>query len=297
MATLYTLVESNKRKTQILMIFLFALILSLGWIFSEIFNSKIILYFSFFLALFQNFLAFWYSDKIVLALTKAKPIEKRDNPRLYRIVENLCITAGLPLPKIYILEEQQPNAFATGRDEKHAAIAVTKGLLEKLEKVELEGVIAHEISHIKNRDILLQSVIIVLVGFIIILTDIFWRMSFWGRREKRKKGGELFSFLGILVIILAPLVAKLIQLAISRKREFLADASGALLTRYPEGLASALEKIAKDQTPMRAASNSTAHLFIANPFKGREKTGWLAKLFMTHPPIEERIRALRQMSI
>jgi heat shock protein HtpX len=233
-------------------------------------------------------------------MTGAIPIKKEDNPELYRIVENLCITAGLPLPKIYILNESQPNAFATGRDPNHAVVVITRGLLEKLEKTELEGVIAHELSHIGNRDIFLSTVIVVLVGIVTILSNWFFRISFWGGRrdsDSERSGGAILALLGILAAILAPIAATLIQLAISRKREFLADSSGALLTRYPEGLARALEKISADPNTLRVANNSTAHLYIASPFRGKQVKNWLTKLFMTHPPIEERIKALRDLEV
>ena len=232
-------------------------------------------------------------------MTRAQLIKKEDNPELYRIVENLCITAGLPLPKIYIINENQPNAFATGRDKNHAVVAVTRGLLEKLERVELEGVLAHELSHIGNRDILLATVIVILVGVIAFLSHWFLRISFWGGRSRnsRGSGGGLLLFLGLIAAILAPIAATLIRLAISRKREFLADASSALLTRYPEGLARALEKISSDPNPLRVAGNSTSHLFIVNPFRGEQKANWFFKLFMTHPPVEERIQALRGIKI
>ncbi len=234
-------------------------------------------------------------------MTHAKPVTFEENPELYRIVENLCITAGLPMPKIYILPELAPNAFATGRDPKNAAIAVTEGLLRKLDRSELEGVIGHELSHIGNRDVLLQTVVVVLVGTVSILADIFTRTAFWNGGRRDDENGGIFSailmLIGIVFIILSPLIAQLIQLAISRKREFLADASSALLTRYPEGLARALEKIVADPTPMRYTSTATAHLYIANPFKGKQSQSWLVKLFMTHPPVEERIKALREMSV
>lgn len=219
------------------------------------------------LAIFQSFLSYWYSDKIVLLMTGAKSIEKRDAPELYRIVENLAITAGLPTPKIYILDENQPNAFATGRDKDHAIISVTRGLLEKLDKQEIEGVISHELSHIGNKDMFLQTVVVVLVGVVAILSNWFLRINFRrGRRDREEgKNGGILMVLGIIGAILAPIAATLIQLAISRKREFLADATGALLTRYPEGLASALEKISGDQNPLRVANSSTAHLFIEDP--------------------------------
>jgi len=300
MANLYTHAESNMRKTWLLMTSFLIFVIFLGWIFSYLLEDQIYLIIAVFLAFFQSFFSYWYSDKIILAISKARPIEKKDNPELYRIVENLCITAGLPLPKIYIIDEAQPNAFATGRDKNHAVVAVTRGLLEKLEKTELEGVISHELAHIGNKDMLLQTVVVILVGIIAMLSNFFLRISYWGGRrdeKERSSAGAILMFLGIIAAILAPLAATLIQLAISRKREFLADATGALLTRYPEGLARALEKIASDPNPLRVASNSTAHLFIANPFRGKQALGWLAKLFMTHPPIQERIKALREMSI
>jgi len=292
MATLYTQAEKNIRRTWILMTSFLIFIIFLGWIFSRAFESPVILYFAVFLAIFQSFISYWYSDKIVLAMTKAKPIEKKDNPELYRIVENLCIAAGLPLPKIYIIDEDQPNAFATGRDKEHAVVAVTRGLLERLEKAELEGVIAHELAHIGNKDMLLQTISVTLVGFVAILSDLFLRMSRFSYKRDRERGSEILFIFAILASILAPLAAQLIHFAISRKREFLADATGALITRYPEGLARALEKIASYPRSMKVASNATAHLFIVNPFRGSK----IANLFSTHPPIEERIKALREMS-
>ncbi|HDJ30614.1 MAG TPA: zinc metalloprotease HtpX [bacterium] len=280
------------------MAFFVVFIIALGWLFSYVLGNSIILVIAIIFAFIMNIGSYWYSDKVVLAMTHAKPIKKEDNPELYRIVENLCITAGLPLPKIYILEEWQPNAFATGRDANHAAIAVTRGLLEKLDRTELEGVIAHELSHIKNKDILLQTVVVVLAGIVAWVSHWFLRISFWGgRRQERGKGGAIILLIGIIAAILAPLAATLIRLAISRKREFLADASGALLTRYPEGLARALEKIAADTERMKVANNSIAHLFIASPFRGKEAKSWFINLFRTHPPIEERIKALRGMEM
>jgi len=293
MATLYTHAESNTRKTWILLTGFVLFIILLGWFFSYVLENSLFLIIAVVLSVVQTFLSYWYSDKIVLALTGAKEIQKRDNPELYRLVENLCITAGLPLPKIYIVNESQPNAFATGRDENHAVVAVTRGLLEKLDRTELEGVIAHELSHIGNKDVLLDSVLVVLVGVVALLSRMFLRFGRFGggRKRDRKSGGfALLMVLGVVGAILAPIIASLIRLAISRKREFLADATGALLTRYPEGLASALEKISADPNLMRRADNSTAHMYIANPFK---KTS----LFSTHPPVEERVAALRGMKI
>jgi len=297
--TLYTYAESNLRKTWFLMTGFLILIIALGWLFSYLFGNQNILFFAVIFSILTSVSSYWYSDKIVLSLMKAKPIEKRDNPELYRIVENLCITAGLPLPKIYIIEEPQPNAFATGRNANHAVVAVTRGLLNKLERVELEGVIAHELSHIGNKDMLLQTIVVVLVGIVALLSNFFLRISFFGggRRDSKGSGGSLLAILGLVAAILAPIAATLIQLSISRKREFLADGTGALLTRYPEGLALALEKISADPNPLRVANNSTAHLFIASPFRGKEAKSWFTKLFMTHPPIGERIEALRQLKI
>ncbi|MBZ9569662.1 M48 family metallopeptidase [Patescibacteria group bacterium] len=296
--TLYTLAESNIRKTWLYLIFFFCFIIFLGWIISYSLQNWGIFWIALIFSILMNFFAYWYSDKIVLAMTKAKKIEKRDNPELYRIVENLCITAGLPLPKIYIINEQQPNAFATGRDPKRAVIAVTQGLIDKLERAELEGVISHELAHIGNRDILLATAIVVLVGMVVLMTDFFFRISFWesGSRRRREKG-SIMGLIALILAIFAPLFATLIRLAISRKREFLADASGILLTRYPEGLTRALEKISKDQTPLRVANDATSHLYIVNPFRGRERKSWLHRLFMTHPPPGDRIKALRGMKV
>ena len=296
MATLYTQADSNIRKTWILLTLFLVFIISLGWFFSYILDDSIFLIGAVIISIFQSFASYWYSDKIVLLITGARPIEKNDNPELYRIVENLAITAGLPIPKIYIINDSQPNAFATGRDEKHAVVAVTRGLLEKLERAELEGVIAHELSHIGNRDMLLGTVVVTLVGVIALLSRFFLRISFFGggRRRKSRGSGGLLVILGVVGAILAPIVATLIQLAISRKREFLSDASGALLTRYPEGLARALEKISRDSTPLKRADPSTAHLYITNPFKEKNR---LSKWFSTHPPVGERTRALRGMKV
>lgn len=242
-----------------------------------------------------NFASYYWSDKIVLGISSAKPIAKKDNPEIYRTVENLCIAAGLPLPKIYIINDSAPNAFATGRDPKHAAIAFTSGILEKLNKQELEGITAHELSHVGNRDTLLMAVVSVLVGTIALLTDFFMRSMLYGGRDRDSKGNQLFMILAIVAAILAPIVATLIQLAVSRRRELLADASGVLLTRYPQGLASALTKISADKEPLEVANRGTAHLYIVNPLKGKEAKAWLAGLFNTHPPIKERIKILLSM--
>ena len=272
------------------------LVIALGWVIGYILQSPGVLYFAVVLAVVMNLVAYWNSDKIALAISRAKPIGHNDNQNLYHIIENLCITAGLPMPRVYIISSMQINAFATGRDPKHAAIAVTEGALAKLNKNELEGVIAHELSHIGNRDILVSTVIVVLAGIIAIMADWGLRASFFGGRgDNDREGGSLLLLLGLVVALLAPLASTLMRLAVSRKREYLADASGVLLTRYPEGLAGALEKIRDDHDQLRTATNATAHLFISSPFKDKQKTGWLVKLFSTHPPIEDRIRILRGM--
>jgi heat shock protein HtpX len=297
MATLYTQAESNARKTWILMSFFFVLIIILGYLIGYYLRASFILPIAVIFSVFTSFGSYWYSDKIVIAMTKAQPIKKEQSPELYRLVENLCIAAGLPLPKIYILNESQPNAFATGRDANHAVIAVTKGLLEKLEKTELEGVIAHELSHIGNKDMLLQTVVVTLAGIIALMAQLFFRMSRFGGGSRRGKGNAIFLIILIIAAILAPLAATLIKLAISRKREFLADATGALLTRYPEGLARALEKISTDTNPLRVANSSIAHLFISAPFRAEEKQNWFANLLRTHPLTIDRVKALRDMRV
>jgi heat shock protein HtpX len=246
----------------------------------------------------MNIASYWYSDKIAISLARAVPASPAQYPELHRIVENLAITAGLPKPKLYIIPDMAPNAFATGRNATHASVAVTQGLLTLLDRSELEGVLAHELSHIGNRDILLQSVVAVLVGFIAIIADMFTRSMFWGggHRDEDNRGSNVLAIVGIVFIILSPIIAQLIQLAISRKREFLADASGALLTRYPDGLANALRKISSYKAPMVHASNATAHMYISNPFGAKAFSG-ITRLFMTHPPVEKRIAALTDMHI
>ena len=297
--SLYSQQDSNIRKTWFLMTGFLVVVIEVGWAFAQIYGNSVVLYVAVAFSLLMNFFSFWYSDKIVLKMSGAKPVEKNDNPELYRLVENLCITAGLPLPKIYVINDPAPNAFATGRNKEKAVVAVTSGLLERLDRTELEGVIAHELSHIGNRDILISTVVVVLVGFVALLSDFFLRFTIWGGRGRDREGDAraqmIMMLIGIALAILAPIAAALIQLAISRKREFLADASGALLTRYPEGLASALEKISQYPASMKRANRATAHLYISSPFRGKKATGFMAKLFMTHPPVEERVKALRGM--
>jgi len=295
MATLYTHKDSNIRKTWFLMLTFLIVVIGLGWFASGYFGNPLILYGAVAFSFVMNFVSFWYSDKIALASAGAQPVTLQSAPELWRIVENLAITAGIPMPKLYIIDDPAPNAFATGRNPEHGAVAVTTGLLRILDKNELEGVIAHELSHIGNRDTLVMTVVVVLLGFVTLVSDFFFRAHLFGGGDRDSRGNAIVMLLGIALAVLAPLIASLIQLAISRKREFLADASGALLTRYPEGLASALAKISHYGRPLQKANHATAHLFIANPFGGEEeqKTGFLEKLFMTHPPVEERIKALR----
>jgi len=300
---MYGEISSNKRKSVLLAIIFIALIIFLGWIFDQIYGggrtySGLIMAVA--LSLVMTVISFFSGDKIALSISGAKEIKHDDNQYLFHIVENLCITSGLPMPKIYLIPDPAINAFATGRDPKHASIAVTTGALQKLTNEELEGVIAHELSHIKNYDIRFMMLVAVMVGAIAIFADFMLRTGgiARGRDNDREGGSQLFAILmivGIVLAILSPLIAELIKLAISRKREFLADASGALLTRYPDGLANALEKIAVENLPMRKTSTATAHMFIANPFKGGKKK--FTALFSTHPPVEERIQKLRTMGV
>jgi heat shock protein HtpX len=298
MATLYTLQNLNTRKTWFLMSVFFVMVMMIGWLASMYFRSPAILYGFVFFSIFMNILSYWFSDSIVLSMSGAKEISHNTHHDLWNVVENLCITAGLPMPKVYVIDDPAPNAFATGRNKDHAAVAVTTGLLGMMNRNELEGVIAHELSHIGNKDILLQTVVVVLVGFVTLLADFFMRSMFWGGGRDRddSRAGAIMLVIGIVLSILAPIFAQLIQLAISRKREFLADASGALLTRYPEGLASALEKISGYSQGMRNVNRATAHLFIASPFGPAGFHGKVSTLFMTHPPVEERIKTLREMA-
>lgn len=299
MATIYTHSDANIRKTWFLMSAFLIVVILIGYAFSWYFQSSVILYVAVAFAVLMNVFSYWYSDKIVIKMTKARPISRESHREVWNIVENLSITAGLPMPKLYILDDEAPNAFATGRNPEHAVVAVTTGILTLLNRTELEGVLAHELSHIGNRDMLVSTVAVVLVGFVAILADIFIRMTFFGGGRGGNRDGRLQLILliaGIAAAVLAPIAARLIHLAISRKREFLADASGALLTRYPEGLASALEKIAVYTKPMKGASHATAHLFIANPFGKEGKKGFkskMSKLFSTHPDVKDRVRALR----
>jgi heat shock protein HtpX len=295
MATLYTHQGENIRKTWLLMTVFLVIVIAIGYGVSWYMNNSVIVYIAVGFALFMNVLSYWYSDKIVLTMTGAKPVTREEYFDLYNIVENLSITAGLPMPKVYVVEDASPNAFATGRNPEHAVVAVTTGLMQILDKSELEGVVAHEMAHIGNRDMLLMTVAVVLAGFVAILADFLMRSVLFGGGNNRDRH-PAFLIIAIAGIILAPLAAQLIQLAISRKREYLADATGAMLTRYPEGLASALEKISSHARPMKKASHATAHLFISDPFaEGQKRTlgQKIGGLFQTHPPASERVRRLR----
>jgi heat shock protein HtpX len=294
MSTLYTEQDKNISKTWILMGLFLAVVVALGYFISYYYNSPGILYFAIGFSLVMNIFSYWFSDKVVLAISSAVEAKHDEYTDLYHIVENLSITAGLPMPKIFIINDVSPNAFATGRDKNHAVVVVTTGLLQLLNKTELEGVIAHELSHIGNNDILLSTIVVVLVGFISILANMFMRGGL-RRGNSKDEGGGILMIVGIVFIILSPIISKLIQLAISRKREFLADASGALLTRYPDGLASALQKISAANIPMKNPNSATAHLYISNPFGETGKK--ISGLFSTHPPVEERIKALMGMDV
>jgi len=277
------------------MVVFLAVVIALGWFLSYYYGNPAILYFAIIFSLVMNVGSYWWSDKIVLKLTGAKPATREEFFDLYTVTENLSITAGLSMPRLYVIHDPAPNAFATGRDEKHAVVCATTGLLQLLDRSELEGVIAHELSHIGNRDMLVSTVAVVLVGLVTLLADIFMRsLWFGGGNRDRGEGrlGAILMIVGVVLTLLSPIIATLIQLAISRKREFLADASGALLTRYPDGLASALQKISTYAQPMKKVNHATAHLFIANPFGGGKVKGAMNKMFSTHPPVEERVNAL-----
>lgn len=295
--TTYDHIAANKRRSVFLITLFSLLILAIGYVFSSSLGYGYeLMIFAVFFALMMNLVGFFQGDRIALRANGARgPIRKEDNPYVYRMVENLAITAGLPMPDIYLISDPALNAFATGRDPKHASIALTTGIVEALENEELEGVIAHELSHVQNYDIRFMTLVVVLVGVVSLLSNLFFRVSFLGGGRRRGGSGQfgaVFAILGIALIIFSPIIAELIKLAVSRKREFLADASGVLLTRYPEGLARALEKIQHSGKKLARANAATAHLFLANPFSSRRAMG---KLFSTHPPIEERVARLREM--
>lgn len=297
---LYEQKDKNIRKTWILMFIFLVVVVGIAWVFSYTLDNQMIFVWALIGSLFMNFISYWYSDSIVLSISNAKLVDTStsEGKRIYRLLENLAITAGLPMPKLYIIQDTAMNAFATGRDPEHSAIALTTGIIDRLEQIELEGVIAHELSHIGNRDTLIQTISVVLVGLVALLADWFLRISFWGggkhnNNDDNSKLGLIVGIIAVVLAILAPIFVQLLHFAISRKREYLADASGALLTRYPEGLASALEKISQDTEPLEVANRATAHLFISNPFKGGGIRDWMS----THPPTEKRVEALRGIKI
>jgi len=299
---MYEQIARNKWKSFFLILFFLSWVFLLAWLFGELtgFGTQGLILAAI-IAVASTFASYYYSDKIVLAMSRAKPVEKEDYPYLYNVVEGLAIAAGLPKPRCYIIDDTAPNAFASGRNPKNSVVVVTKGLLQKLNRVELEGVIAHEMSHIKNYDVLVQTLAVVMVGVVALLSDWILRSFFWGGarrrgRTSRGKGGNAAAILvvaGLVLAALSPLIAQVIRFAISRKREFLADANGAFLTRYPPGLASALKKIAADTEPLEAANKATAHLYIVNPLK--DLKGAVNTMFSTHPPVEARIAALEKM--
>lgn len=299
----YDHIASNKRKTVVLIGAFLILIIGLGWIFSAAYNEPAILWLAVGFSSLMSFFSYYFSSDITLAMSSAKLVDRQSNPEIYRLVENLCIAGGLPTPKIYVIDDTAMNAFATGRDPQHAVIVFTTGVIDRLNRQELEGVTAHELSHIGNYDIRVMTIVVVLVGIVTLLADWFLRMSFYGGRRSdsgRNQLQAIMMIVGIALALLTPIIATALQLAVSRRREYLADASGALLTRYPDGLASALEKISADTEPLEAANKATAHLYIANPLKnhqGQSAVGWLAGLFNTHPPIQDRIQRLREMNL
>ena len=299
---MYEQISSNKRKSVFLIFFFLVLIFVLSWVFAQLFDFGRYAYIlAIVIAVVMTFGSYFASDKLVLAVSKAKPVSKKDYPHLYNVVEGLALAAGLPKPRCYIIDDTAPNAFASGRNPKNAIVVVTKGLLEKLNRVELEGVIAHEMSHIKNYDVLVQTLAVVMVGVVALLSDWILRSFFWGSRGRRRsssrdKGGDIgfiIAIVGVVLAIFSPFIAQLLRFSVSRKREFLADANGALLTRYPPGLASALKKLDADREPLEVANKATAHLYIVNPLK--DLKGKTNKMFSTHPPIEERIASLENM--
>ncbi len=297
--TIYSQISQNKLRSFFLLIVFIAFFSFVFFIIGRVYgDSATYLILGLLFSVLSGVGSYFYSDKIILFMTGAKPAEKKKFYDFYTVTENLAIAAGTPTPKIYVIDDPSPNAFATGRNPKHAIVCATTGLLTKLNRTELEGVIAHELSHVKNYDILLSSLLSILAGTLVFVTDWIMRSWWWGglrREENDRQSGPLFFVLFILTIIITPVVATLIQLAISRKREYLADVSGVLITRYPEGLIHALEKISADPRPLKKVSGATAHLFIVSPFKGKRLGSWISGLFSTHPPIEERIKILKEM--
>ena len=295
---MYSQIASNKRRSLGLLLGFVLIVSALGWVFSRALGSSGVFVGMVVFAVVYGLISYFASASITLALAGARPISKADAPELYRVVENLSIAAGLPMPKVYIVNDPSPNAFATGRDPEHAVVAVHTGILPLLEKDELEGVLAHELSHVGNYDIRFMGIVVVLVSIVAVLSDLFLRATWFMGNDEERQGNQLFLFMGIAGAILAPIAATLVQLAISRRREYLADASGALLTRYPEGLAKALEKISQGPAPERHVSSAVAPLYISSPVGGREGLlGSVARLFDTHPPIADRVARLQEMEV
>lgn len=299
MINVYEQVDRNKIRSAIIMVLFVVFVTFVAWILAKALGFGLqIVGWALIFAGFLSFASYWWSDKIILTISGARPADKKRDFQFFTVTENLAMSADIPKPQLYVIEDESPNAFATGRDVKHAVVCATTGLLSKLNRTELEGVIAHEISHIRNYDTRLMSIVSILAGMVVLLADWFLRgMFFRGRGRDERSGdiGAIFFILGIILSLLSPLIAQLIQLAISRRREFLADASAVMLTRQPDGLIKALERISNDKKPLLAANKATAHLFIINPFKGEQARGWLVNLFNTHPPVEERIKLLREM--
>jgi heat shock protein HtpX len=298
--TITSQINSNITKTYVIMTLFVAFVVLAAYVMGNALgygNSWLFIAVAF--SVISSFVSYYWGDKMVLAMSGARPANRQQDFDFYTVAENLAIAAGIPEPKLYVIDDTAMNAFATGRDPQHAVVCATSGILERLDRRELEGVIAHELSHVKNFDTRLMAVVAVLVGTIAFLADMFMRTLWWGggrrSRDRDDNLGGILMIVGIVLAILSPIIATLIQLAVSRKREFLADASGAYLTRYPEGLARALEKLSKDKEVLEAATNATAHLFITNPFKGKNFGAWFSGLFDTHPPITERIKLLRSM--
>lgn len=299
MLNVYEQVDRNKRRSAFIMVLFVVFITLVIWLLARSLGyGPGIVGIALIISGFMSFASYWWSDKIILTISGARPATKKADFQFFTVAENLSLASQIPMPKLYVIEDSAPNAFATGRDVNHAVVCATRGLLDKLNRTELEGVIAHEISHIRNYDMLLMSIVTILVGMVVLISDWFNRSLWFGNRSKDRDdngSGAVIFFIGVFLALISPLVAKLIQLSISRKREFLADASAAMLTRYPDGLVKALEKIATDKEPLEAANKATAHLYIMNPFKGEQAKFWLANLFNTHPPVEERIKALKGM--
>lgn len=296
--SIYTQIDSNKQKTWLIMVLFVTFISTVAYIFGKASGYGVsFAALALIISGVMSLVSYYFSDSMVLAISGAKPVAEKDDPELYHVVENLAIAAGIPKPRLYLINDSAPNAFATGRNPAHGVVCITQGLRDKLNRAELEGVISHELSHIGNFDTRLMAIVTILVGLVALLADWFMRSLWWrrGDRDENNKSEGIFLLLGIVLAVLSPIIATLIQLSISRRREFLADANGAYITRYPEGLARALEKIAADRRVASFANNATAHLFIANPFKGKDTKSWLAGLFDTHPPISERIKILRSM--